>query len=166
MTDQPTTWTWERALQCLRDWASDECDWPKWRRKYEDGIDHGEIAQDLLRRCGAIAAAEIERLRDEVTQLEGMERQRDAETARADAAEKEVEVLRGFLRGEVKVREDAQADAERLRAALAAKQLAEAEAAQQGPSDEVIRDALANHIHGPELRHVLRLLARRAGVKL
>lgn len=154
MTDQPTTWTPERALQCLRDWASDECDWPKWRREYEDGIDHGEIAQDLLRRCGAMvaealesAAAEIERLRDEVTQLEGMERQRDAETARADAAEKEVE---------------------RLRAELAAKQPAEAEAAQQGPSDEEIAGSIKCVWTWGCKRsaHALQLLARRAGVKL
>lgn len=115
MTDQPTTWTPERALECLRDWASDECDWPKWRREYEDGIDHGEIAQDLLRRCGAMvaealesAAAEIAKLRNDAEVIAGF---RLGEARLLDEVRKEAEQLRDWL-----AKEKARADA--LRKAL------------------------------------------------
>ena len=64
------------------------------------------VVDECLARVSTLRA-EVERLRDEVTQLEGMERQRDAETERAHALEQEVERVAKQLDELVKAAENA-----------------------------------------------------------
>lgn len=75
MTDQPTTWTPERALAMLRDWG-------------------GPI--EALESAAAEIERQTARADGLVADLAACARDRNRETARADAAEKEVERLYGF----------------------------------------------------------------------
>lgn len=166
MTDQPTTWTLERALAMLRDYKTSRIE--------------GEIGRFIetwgnLWPVLPIAIAALESAAAEIAK----------ERARADAAEKEVERMRAELATVAKREADGvalfddllareRAEVAKLRAELAAKQPAEAEAAQQGPSDEEIDsaiDSVRRHRLNSEdafieTYHALRKIARRAGVKL
>lgn len=93
MTDQPTTWTPERALAMLRDWR-DAKSYSSFSSKWGNP-DRGRVAFEAIE----YAAAEIER-----------------QKARADAAEKEAAMIRD---GTKLVREGLMAETERLRAQVA-----------------------------------------------
>lgn len=159
MTDQPTAWTTEidLAIGSLVDSAQAGANAKRW-------------PMNAAKKLREVIAAEIER-----------------QKARADAAERErdgwrreeskcVRVARDTLGSDAPAHLSTIADCvvslgalvERLRAELAAKQPVKAEAAQQGPSDEEIRDAIESvHMCGDNVTaNALRLVARRAGVKL
>jgi len=152
VTDQPTTWTLERALAMLRDYKTSRIE--------------GEIGRFIetwgnLWPVLPIAIAALESAAAEIAK----------ERARADAAEKEVERLRAELA----------AERDRAHRAEQAHAVAESKvdemlhpAAQQGPSDEEIDsaiDSVRRHRLNSEdafieTYHALRKIARRAGVKL
>lgn len=171
MTDQPTTWTPERALAWLRDYF-----------EYKGGL-------EPVRAIAALesAAAEIEQQK---VRADGLERERDAYRKakqenderfmiERDEALQVVERLRAELAAVTKREADGvalfdqllaeeRAKVAKLRAELAAKQPAEAEAAQQGPSDQEIANVIESvgMCVNSLTAEALRMIARRAGVKL
>jgi len=167
VTDQPTTWTLERALAMLRDYKTSRIE--------------GEIGRFIetwgnLWPVLPIAIAALESAAAEIAK----------ERARADAAEKEVERLRAELAAKQPaptcpclgaLRSWRTSDGEScLRCERCETIYSKAEAAQQGPSDEEIRDQFCRvdrarvlDAEPAALVHLVKLVemvARRAGVKL
>lgn len=150
MTDQPTTWTPERALA-----------WLKWGSNAFPSV--FSVAIPALES----AAAEIERLREENDEIR---RENGAICVCKEALDKEVEWLRAELAAMTKQRD---AYRNEVLDAKVKEHGKPAEAAQQGPSDREISDAVNSILtsrndweRAQAIVGAFIALGRRAGVKL